>query len=103
MLKLTPDPTFTTEVSISVPGQSDPERVMMEFRYQDRSAMTTWLEESKEQSDFDALSAIVVGWSEVDTPFSGDALQRVLDAYPTAAGEIFRAYAREVYESKVKN
>ena len=103
MLKITPDPKFTADVKISVPGQEEPAVVQLTFKYLSRTAMAEWHETAKDKALADALAEIVLDWSGFDAKFTAKALSQFLDNYPAAGMEILSAYSRQLFESRVKN
>lgn len=109
MLKLTPSPTFTASVQISVPGSEIPETIKVVFRYKSADQLSSWFESSKESKTRDALSQVIDSWSGVfdadgeAVPYSLDALDALITAYSPSGRELIRAYVRELTESRSKN
>jgi len=103
MFKLQPNPTFKAKVSITIPGQDKPALVEMEFRHMSREAVKGFFESAAGKTDAEALADIVVGWSGVDQAYTSEALAVLLDNYPSAAGGIFEAFRRELFEARAKN
>jgi len=104
MLKITPDPKFTTEVKITVPGVAEPVTVKLTFKYRTRKEMLTFLESEKEKQLPETIANdVVLGWDGFDAEFSKENLSLFLENYPAAAMEIWVEYNRQLYESRVKN
>lgn len=103
MLKLCPNPTFEAEVKITVPGQPAPESVFITFKHFDKSAMSELVEKAKDMDDITAVSTVVMGWREIDQPFTAENLALLLKNFPASAGEIMRVFYRESLESRAKN
>lgn len=108
MFVLQPKPTFKADVTIPSPDGEG--KIKFEFKHKGRKALAEFLQslaakegENEGRSDADALSEIVADWSGVDTKFSLEALEQLLDAYPTAAKAIFDAYLPAMMEGRVKN
>lgn len=103
MFKLQPNPTFKAKVALSIPGESAPVSIEVEFRHMSKSAMRDYFATLGDRTDVDALADIVVGWSGVDAPFDRTALATLVDNYPASAGELFEAFRREAIEARRKN
>lgn len=103
MLKLCPNPTFEAEVKITVPGQPAPEPVFITFKHFDKMAMSEFVDRAKDQDDFTSVSEVVLGWREIDQPFTAENLELLLKNFPASAGEIMRVFYRESLESRAKN
>ena len=103
MLKLCPNPTFEAEVKITVPGQPAPESVFITFKHFDKTAMSEFMDRAKDQDDFTSVSEVVLGWREIDQPFTPENLALLLKNFPASAGEIMRVFYRESLESRAKN
>ena len=104
MLKITPDPKFTADVLITVPGVAEPVGVAMTFKYRSRKEMLAFLEEEKEKQLPETLcNDVVLGWSGFDAEFSKENLALFLENYPAAPLEIWTEYNKQLYGSRVKN
>jgi len=106
MLKINPDPEFTVDVKITVPGQEDPALVSITFRYLTIKQMTEKREElkaNKAVSDADFLDELIVKWKGFDQEYSKETLEKFLENYPTAGGEIVTQYNKHLLVSRVKN
>ena len=103
MLKLNPDPTFTADVPLTVPGKAQPVTIQMEFKYVAGEAAGKFFEDIATKTNVEAITTFAVGWKKVDAPFSKEAVEMLLGNYPNAAQEIFAAYQRNLFESRVKN
>lgn len=103
MLKLCPNPTFEAEVKITVPGQVAPEAVVITFKHLGKKDMADFMSRIEGKTDAEVLSEIVLGWREIDQPFTPANLQLLIDNFPASAGEIMRVFYREHLESRAKN
>jgi hypothetical protein len=103
MLKLTPDPTFTANVPLTVPGREQPVTIQMEFKYVAGEESLKLFDEIATKTNVEAILMFTTGWKKVDAPFSPEALGKLLDNYPNASTEIFAAYQKNLLESRVKN
>lgn len=108
-LKLTPNPTFSAAVQISVPGQEATEIIRVTFRHKTAEALAAWFQAKADKPARDALDEVIEAW---DGPldaggekvsYSREALGNLLSGYPAASGEMVRAYLRELTESRAKN
>ncbi|USE78906.1 phage tail assembly chaperone [Cupriavidus gilardii] len=109
MFKINPNPTFTATVTIPVPG-GKPEKLKLTFRHKSRDQAKDYFDriakeaaEAIESGKTDdvarerrALEEIVAGWEDVDQPFSGDALEQLLQNYHGAATAILDTFTTEL-------
>lgn len=105
-LKINPDPEFLADVQLTVPGQPDPVTVGITFRYftlKQMAAIRDELKKEKSLSDADFLDRLIVSWRGFDQEYSKETLEKFLENYPTAAGEIVTAYNKHLLVSRVKN
>lgn len=103
MLKINPDPTFTADVDITVPGKNETAKLSLTFKYLSKTAVKDFWENNKDKKDSDALTNIVVGWSGIDAEFTAENFDKFLDNYPAASFEILSSYQALLLESKAKN
>lgn len=104
MLKLCPDViSFHAPVFISVAGNPKPVRIEAEFKFMGRKALQEYFDGIADKKDVEALSEILLGWKGVEAEFSPEALEKLLDSYPSAGGSFFEAFRKEVFEAKEKN
>lgn len=102
-LKINPDPQFTTEVGISVPGVKEPVMVKITYKYKDRDEYLAYMEERKEMPIVEMLPDLITDWEGFDEKFSAEALTCVLKKYPATSQDMFNVYTKELFASKVKN
>ena len=102
MFKIDPNPTFTASVSVHVPGQGAG-TFIAEFVYLDQAARKDYLAALGGKSNLEALSEIVVGWNDMDAPFSPANLEKLLNKYDTAAKGFFKAFFDELTGAPAKN
>jgi hypothetical protein len=109
MIKISPNPTFQCRVAISSPGIENQLEFGVTFRHKTKDAVAAWINSAVGRADVDVLADVIDGWSDVTdengaaVPYSAAALSDLLQNYPAAHQEIFRAYLRELTESKRKN
>lgn len=106
MFAINPKPTFDAEVTIPTPGGVEG-KIKFVFNHKGRKALRTFFEQLSEgeasREDHEALAELIAGWKGVDTEYSPEALEKLLDNYPGAAGAIFSAYNKGLLEGKQKN
>ena len=108
MFKLKANPTFRAKVVIPIPGGGK-QSIDFEFRHKTRTELKRFTEGAQGQADGAALHPIVAGWSgvtdESDQPveYSRDALERLLDLFPSAAQAITAAYFEELAAARLGN
>lgn len=114
MLKLNPNPTFSDEVEITVPGQKEPGTINLTFRYRSRAEyadLLDWMGEKEDKAGkvvtpgktvSEAFPEFVIGW-DLPEEFNSENVAIFLNNYPAAYGEIFAAYTRLLFESRIKN
>lgn len=100
-LTLTPNPTFSAKVGISVPGKG---KVPTEFtfKHMSRKEVLAWVEASKDKSDVDCVMDIATGW-ELDDPFTRENVEALCDTYMSAGAEIVSAWMAELRGAQLKN
>lgn len=103
MFKLQPNPTFKSKVALSVPGSDKPITVGITFKHLSRPQIKDYFAALDGKTDAEALGEVITGWDDIDGEFSQDNLQALLDNYPTAGGELFEAFRRDLMESRRKN
>lgn len=107
MFKLQPNPTFTANVDISTPTSTAP--LKLEFKHLGKEGLKKLNESATTRPDIETLSEIIVSWFDVfdnegnQIAYSADALAQLIDAYPAAPFEIYRAYINAAAGSRVKN
>ena len=120
MFVVVPNPTFESDVALTVPGAAEPATLRVTWRHLGRKAQRAWIERPSRQQqpgaaepatldDAAYLGEVIAGWSgAVDdkgapAAYSQEALASLLDAYPASGGELFNAYLRALTESRAKN
>lgn len=111
MFKLVPNPTFTADAAISVPGQAEPARLRMEWRHRSRAELQSWLDQlaDKQTDEVDGLDLVIVGWDGAEdqdgetVPYSKERLRQILENYPAAGADLVRSYVRALTESRLGN
>ena len=115
MFKLIPNPMFDAPAAITVPGAQDLATLAVTWRHKGRKALADWLRIGRgataEDGITDAawLGEVIAGWAGpldeagAAVAYSPAALGALLDAYPTAGGELLAVYLRALTESRAKN
>lgn len=110
MFSIVPNPTFTADVNLSVPGSDQPQRVGFTFRHKRSRELSAWLGGSgAAANDAELLGQVIVDWSGIGAedgkpiPYTQHALEMLLDAYPSAGTEIVLAYLRQLRDARAKN
>ncbi|AQW29527.1 phage tail assembly chaperone [Ralstonia syzygii subsp. celebesensis] len=101
MFSINPKPTFAAEVAIPVAGGGT-EKLQLVFKHKTRDEVKAFFAQAgagagaDDQSDADVLLEIVAGWEDVDVPFSREALDQLVQNYPSAPRAIFDTYLAEL-------
>lgn len=95
VFRLSPEPTFRVLVDIPVPGRA-PQQLEVEYRHKTREELRAIDESFVGRSEADCLLDIMCNWHNADGPFSKEALEKLLNDYPQAAGALLARYAKEV-------
>lgn len=103
MFKLQPKPTFKARVPITLPGETRAAEIEVEFKHLSVEQVREFFEGLVGKTDAQALGEIVVGWSGVDQAFSPEALDTLLNNFPSASGSFFDIFRRELLEGRRKN
>ena len=107
--KLTPRPTFTVPLKLSVPGQATPGVINVTFRHKTRAEYSAWVTSASGRPDGDFLAEVIESIDglidDTDQPivYAREVLNALLNAYPASSEDLFRTYTRELTESRVKN
>lgn len=121
--KVTPNPTFSEFVQLSVPGSPVPARISVTFRHKTGKEVETWFESNKDRPAVDGLDEVIAGWGEPvlnekceeepgispigadgeKLPYTREALATILTNYSASTDELVRGYLRALRESRVKN
>lgn len=120
MFRITPNPTFTVDVPLSVPGSDTPVAIKITFRHKTRAQLAEYQARAYElavqadapdaQEQFAAyVGEIVEGWIGVvgaddkPLPFTPANLAQLLQAYPAAGNEIVRRYTQQLSHARAGN
>lgn len=125
MFKLQPDPVFPFTAHISVPGLAEPQPLQLIGKHMGRKELAEFQASlvrvvpttnadgttgpdrvmPSDLTDQQVVARIVAGWADgqVDEPFSPEAINRLLDGYQHAAGEIYAAWLAELTSAREKN
>jgi hypothetical protein len=109
MFKLTPNPTFTTDVELHVAGLKEPGIINITFKYLTPAQLVAWQKADGKKSHAEALKEVIFSWSGVEdlegrsVDYSFDNLKKLLATYHAAGQEITQAYIRELLGARLKN
>lgn len=103
MFRIKPDPKFSADVQLTVPGQAEPAKVNMTFKYKTRDQLVEFGERIKDIPVEDAVAEIVEDWSGVDAKCTKENIKLLVGSYIPSGMEILTAYHRELHQSRVKN
>lgn len=113
MFKINPNPTFTADAIIAVPGKPAA-KLKLVFRHKTRAEVKEFCDRVAEAArsstepevgtrDATLLQEIVAGWEEVDQPFTPENFALVLENYHTASQAIFDTYTSEITTARRGN
>lgn len=110
-IKLNPAPTFWRDIQLTVPGQAEPAVVPMELAYKTAEQFSEFWKANESKPVAEVLRAVVRNWDGqavladdgTPTPFSDQALAKLLSNYQASASEIWRQYQLGLTESRAKN
>lgn len=111
MFQLDPEPLFTAEAALTVPGQTEPARLTLRWRHLSRASLKAWIDAlaDGQLGDVDGLARVIAGWEGVvdaqgqEVSFTPDRLRSLLGDYHAAGAELVRAYVRALTESRLGN
>lgn len=104
MLKIQPDPTFTSRVEIPTPAGAV--GIKVEFKHMDTDEFQSFIDKSATEADRsneDTIMEIAVGWTGLDGDFSRDNVAKLCKSYHAAAGAIVETFVNELTQAKAKN
>lgn len=112
--KLTTPETITGDVAITRPGEDKPGVIKVTYVYQTSRQHDAWRDRVLDEagtgvSMTSLLSPVIRGIDgltdadDVPVPYTEAVLDQLLDICPAASGELFRAYAKVLTESRAKN
>lgn len=120
MFKIVPNPTFTCDVPLSVPGEEKPALLKFIFRHKTRTQLNEYQarsydlalqagQEGAAELYVDYLAEIIDGWAGLQDakgaamPYTRENLALLLDQYASAGPEIVRAYRRQLADARSGN
>jgi hypothetical protein len=123
VFKVTPNPTFSEFVRLSVPGHPVPARISITWRHKTGKEVEAWFESNKDRPAVDGLDEVIAGWGEPvlndkgeeepgispigadgeKLPYTREALASILSNYSASTDELVRGYVLALRESRVKN
>lgn len=104
MFNLNPSPTFVAPVEIAIPGKPSA-KLKIIFKHKTKAEAAAFFTEAarSEEKESVQLLGIVAGWEDVDSPFSVEALELLLQNYHNAAQAIFQSYMDELTQARKGN
>lgn len=101
MLKLKPDATFKSKVSI--PGPTGSVEIEVVFNRKSKDELAEFLRGVKDRSDKDTILGLVSGWDGVDLPFGPDSVELLTQNYLGAAAAIVDTYMASLVGARLGN
>lgn len=112
MLKITPDPTFSADVKITVPGQEKPGTIPLTFKYMGSSEFKKFADQFLEITEEDVkhkkdptpdhFMDFVEKWG-LEEEFTKKNVEIFMNNYPAAFFEILLKYRELAHRSRLKN
>lgn len=109
MLSIVPPLTFSAPARIVTPGGASFE-LGVTWRHLGSRAFAAWAARAdKASSDAAFINEVIQAWTGVGDeqgnplPYSLEALERLLDAYPSAGVQLFAAYRSALVDARAKN
>jgi len=109
MFKITPNPTFETNVLLSLPGGYEVGEIKVNFKYFKPAELEDFLSKNGDKSPAEVLKQIITGWDDVkdtegnNVPFNNQNLDMLLGNYHSAAREILVAWRMGLSGARAKN
>ncbi len=108
MFKITPNPTFTTDVELHVAG-AEPGKIKVTFKYLDKEQLAEWQKKHGSKPVEEALKEVIEGWKDVlledgsQAIYTPENLNQLMVGYHTAGQDIANAFLREILGARRKN
>lgn len=99
-LKARPTFSFTAEIR-NLDGEVLP--LQVEARHMRKAALDDFVAALPGRADRDVIADILVGWKDVDAPFSIEAIDELLQEFECAAVVIWRDYLAAYQKAREKN
>lgn len=109
MFKITPNPTFETNVILPLPGGNEVGEIKVTFRYFKPADFELFMAKNGTLEPAEVLKEIMTGWNDVkdaegnDVPFNNTNLATLLANYHTAARDILVAWRIGLSGARAKN
>ena len=103
MFKLIPDPTFTEDIELTVPGQIKTGTLKITFKYKTEDELEEFTNRVEGKPFNEVLPEIMVGWSGIPQEYNEENLTTLLKHYPMGGFEIYQAYFMLIKGTRVKN
>lgn len=100
-LKLNPDPTFSAEVEIPVPGKA-PVAVSFTFKHRTRDELDEFLKRAVDLRDAALIMEVASGWELADA-FTVENVTALVQNYIASPGAVFEKYLTELTKAREKN
>lgn len=118
-MKIKPNPTFTTDVKLTTPGEEALATIRVTWKHMDRDALKSWSARSIKvtpqegfslvEVEAEWLDEVIASWDGpvdevgVAVPYSIGALRNVMNGRPAAGHELFLQYVEALGKSRLKN
>lgn len=105
IFKLQPPATFTEEVAIPVPG-GEPVKIDIVFRRMTRDERVDFMKRAADatpENEIDLFMEMVAGWGRVDTEFSREAVELLMQNYEGAVPAILAEFNMAHIRGRRKN
>lgn len=101
MLKKTPAPKFTTDVSIRIPGGH--KKIKVTYNYFSPEDWQTILRENPEMKIESALEKVIDAWDGLEAPFSIAEVAAYTRVYPRFSDQLYVAFTNEIHGAPLGN
>lgn len=105
LFRLQPYPTFMAAVKIPLPG-GDPIEIEIEFRHKTRDERVDFMKRAADatpENEVDLFMEMVAGWKGVDTEFSREAVELLMQNYEGAVPAILAEFNMAHIRGRRKN
>jgi hypothetical protein len=104
LFTLDPAPTFSVTVELTAPG-GEKRSLPMTFKHMGKARLQEWRKQiaARPADDEPAILAEVIADWQADTPYTADALARLLDNHHRAGEEIYLAYLQGLAGARLGN
>jgi hypothetical protein len=102
MLKLCANPTF--KVDVELPTTDGPMKFKAICKYKSRDEWRDYVAALTPEAKIESVLAdVMVGWENVDTPFSLEALEKLASVHQASMDTLFQRYIAALTTGKLEN